>query len=212
MPITAPQPQSNYKLSPEGTFPARVFKIINLGTHEQEFQGKVKKNALIRIYWELPTELDKFTVKDEDGSDKEIERPFAVSREFTLSMAPKANLRPIVEGIIATSLSDDEAQNYDMEDLLGRACLVTVVHKENRDRSRKYAFVNSTAGLMKGQEAPAAVNEPIIQDVNVMTREEISNLPDWLEEMMQISDEFKRRFEDGDTEEVDEIKPEDIPF
>jgi len=40
------------------------------------------------------------------------------------------NLRPFVEGFIGTKLHNDEAYNFNLEDLLGDVCLLNVVHTE----------------------------------------------------------------------------------
>lgn len=231
MPIKAEKPEQTFTVAPAGTHVARVFKIMNLGSRIQTYQGVPKDypDTLVNISWELPNELNKFTVKNEDGTEEEVEKPFAVSREFTLSMGPKSNLRPIVEGIIGVRLTDDEAYNFDLEDLLGKTCQLTVMHKPSKDGSRTYANVVSTAPLMKGVEVPEPFNDAVIQNVKEMPLEEINSLPDWLREKMEESYEYKNRFgdhlpenekvpppqseDDGGVEYPEEdIKPEDIPF
>jgi hypothetical protein len=58
-------------------------------------------------------------------------------------MGKKSNLRPFVEGVIGTGLSDDEAYAFDLEDLLGRACPLNVVHAEVGDNI--YANIHSAS-------------------------------------------------------------------
>ena len=216
-----------------GTYPARVFKFMNLGTRLQEYKGQLKDypDTLINISWELPTELHSFTKKNEDGSETTEEKPLVISREFTLSMGSKSNLRPIVEGIIGTSLTDDEAYNFDLEQLVGMTSLVTITHRV-ANNGNTYANVASTAPLIKGMEVKEAVNKPIIFDVNTATEEDIEALPAFLKEKVYASDEYKDRF-DKETanrraeiqNQIDEmrgvnssagadteINPEDIPF
>lgn len=225
MPITASKPESNYKLAPAGTHIARIFKIIHFGTLPYEYQGEQKTAKFIRLYWELPTEIDKFTYKKEDGTEEEVEKPFAVSREFTLSMGSKSNLRPIVEGVIGTALSDDEAYAFDFENLLGKDSLITITHKKSADGSRTYANVTGTMPLMKGQIAPAAVNQAKIYDVNTISEEEVGEVPEWIREKMTESVEYKARFlkkagntdvpyPDGPVDDFtkEELDKSDIPF
>jgi len=229
MSTKANKPQATRTIAPAGTHVARVFKFMNLGTRFQEYKGvqKAYPDTLINISWELPTELNKFTVKKEDGTEEEVEKPFAISREFTLSMGSKSNLRPFVEGIIGTSLSDDEAYNFDIESLLGMTSLITIAHKV-ASNGNTYANVISASPLIKGMEEPPQVNESAIFDVNKATEEQIEALPTWLKEKVYESDEWKNRF-DKDTADrrkdiqdtVDKlrgVKPEeeitdaDIPF
>lgn len=226
MPTLAPKPEVTRTIAPAGTHVARVFKFMNLGTRRQEYQGKPKDydDTLVNISWELSNELNEFEVENKETGQKEtVTKPFAVSREFTLSMGPKSNLRPIVEGIIGTTLSDDEAYNFDLESLVGMACLVTVAHKKSKDGERTYAKVVSTAPLVKGMEAPAAINTPKIFDVNVAPLEEIADMPEWLREKIEVSHEYKARVKslsnkvalkefDKPEYPTDDIDPSDIPF
>lgn len=234
MPTTAPVKQTTYKVAPEGTHVARVVRFINLGTRFQEYKGERKAypDTLVRFTLELPNELDEFEYEDkETGEKKQVSKPFVISREFTLSMGSKSNLRPFVEGVIGTSLTDEEAGAFDIETLVGKACQATVKHVKSADGSRTYANLNTTAPLMKGVEAPAQVNESIIQDVKLMSDEEIDKLPDFLQEKIKASDEWKERFDEetqnrrkeiGEqikgmvgtraVQPEEEINPEDIPF
>ena len=233
MPTTAPKPEGGERvLAPAGTHIGRVYRFMNLGTRFQEYQGKTKDypDTLINITWELPTELHEFTKKSEDGTETTIEKPVVVSREFTLSMGSKSNLRPIVEGIIGATLKDEEAYNFDLEQLVGMASLVTISHKESQSNGKVYANVISTAPLVKGMEAPTPVNETEIFDVNTATQEEIEALPQFLKDKIYVSDEYKDRFDRAtaekraeiqeeinkrrgvEPEQSEEINPEDIPF
>lgn len=219
-------------IAPAGTFPARVCRFMNLGTRFQEYQGQLKAypDTLINITWELPTEIHEFTKKNEDGTETTEEKPIVVSREFTLSMGKKANLRPIVEGIIGTQLTDDEAYDFELENLLGMASLITISHKE-ASNGNIYANVISTAPLIKGMTVPEAINKKVIFDVNLATKEEIDALPQFLKDKVVISDEYKDRFDPetlarraGIQEEIDkrrsvlpdysntEITKEEIPW
>lgn len=243
MPTTAPVPQKTFTLAPAGTHVARVYRFMNLGTRFQEFQGKTKDypDTLITFTLELPNEMNEFEYEDkETGEKKQVSKPFVISREFTLSMGRKSNLRPFVEGIIGTSLSDEEAGNFDIEQLVGMACQATITHTKSKDGERTYANLTSVAPLMKGVEAPAAINAPVIQDVKTMSFDEIKDLPDFVRNKIVVSDEYKERFDPDeikrkedlqaeidkrrgvtgeDTRDVpsdayseDEINPEDIPF
>ena len=238
MPTTAPVKNIVYALAPEGTHVARVYKFMNLGTRQQQYQGvdKAYPDTLVTFSLELPNEMNEFEVEDKDtGEKKQVSKPFVVSREFTLSMGKKSNLRPFVEGVIGTSLTDAEAGEFDVEELVGMVCQVTIVHaKGKKDPDKTYANIKSVAPLMKGIEAPEAINKSVVQDVSVMSLEEIEELPNFLKDKMRVSDEYKGRF---DPEEIarkksvqegidkarqgggtspeypeDEINPEDIPF
>lgn len=213
----APVKKITYALPPQGTHIARVYRFMNLGTRLQEYKGEPKAtpDTLVSFTLELPNEIHEFEYENKETGQKEkVSKPFVVSREFTLSMGKKANLRPFVEGIIGTKLSDEEAGEFDLEQLVGMVCQATVVHEQGKtDPDRKFANLSSVAPLMKGVEAPPPVNEPIIQDVNKMSEAEIDALPDFLQKKIKVSDEYKARFLGAEIESDElEIDAESIPF
>jgi hypothetical protein len=71
--------------------------------------------------------------------------------------------------MLGTTLYDWEAYNFDFEDLLGRECLLNVVHEEN-----VYANVKGATPLPKGMTAPEQFNESKMIDVNTATFEKSS--------------------------------------
>ena len=197
------------ELIPAGTHLATLYKMENLGTRLQEYLGKPKehKDTLVSMTFELPNEMRKFTKNLDNGTQEEVEKPLVISREFVLSMGPKSNLRPFVEGIIGVQLKDEEAYSFDLEDLIGRSCLITVSHKVSTTTGKTYANITNTAPLMKGMAAPDQFNESRIFDVNTASEEEINKLPDFLLKKVTVSDEYKKRFgKEG------EITSDDIPF
>lgn len=212
-----------WPITPAGTHVARVFKFMNLGTRFQEYQGVMKEypDTLINLSFELPNEINEYEV-EKDGVKEKVSKPFAISREFTLSMGSKSNLRPIVEGIIGVKLTDEEAKAFDIETLVGMACIVNITHTKSQDGQKTYANLVSTAPLMKGMTVPEAFNPLVIQDVSDMTVEEIDALPEWLGNKIKDSDEFKRKIGTIITPNTgaavkrpsyeEMINPEDIPF
>ena len=46
-----------FKSVAPGTYPARCIKLIDLGTQESDYNGKVNVAHKVLVVWELPTEL-----------------------------------------------------------------------------------------------------------------------------------------------------------
>jgi hypothetical protein len=107
-------------------------------------------------------------------------------------MGKKSNLRPFVEGIIGTSLSDDEAYAFELEDLMGRACLLNVVHEEKNGNT--YANIHNASPLPKSLKAPEMVNEAKVIDVDSASAAEIDALPTFIKDKIVSSEEYQLRF------------------
>lgn len=203
----APKATKQYPLISQGTHVGIIYKFMNMGTRLQDFQGKPKdhKDILVSFTIEIPSERQEFLVKKEDGTEEKVEKPLVITREFTLSMGPKSNLRPFVEGVIGEKLMDEEAYAFNLEDLVGKACLVSIVHKDGKD-GKTYANILSVSPLIKGMEVPKQYNKNNIFDVKTATIEEIEAIPEWIRNKVTVSDEYKNRFGS------EELTAEDVPF
>ncbi len=185
MPTIAPKQSSNYEQIKAGTHIGRLYQILHLGTQDVEWQGEIKQQYKIRLSFEFPTQTKVF-------KEGEPAKPMVLSQEYTLSMGEKANLRKIVEGMIGTSLQEKEAESFDIESLLGQACLVSVKHKESK--GKMYANIATTAPLMEGQVAPAQVNESKVFGFLNWNQEVFDKLPKFIQEKIQASPEYQNKF------------------
>ena len=202
--IKAEKPENTFtfELCPEGNHTATLFKIINFGTLETEWKGKKKEQKKIRLYWEIPEE--KYTYEDKDG--KEIQTHHTISSEYTLSFSDQAKLRPIVTGMMG-SMNEEELWDFDIEQLLGRACLLNVVHEKGKnDPSKVYSVVGATSPLIKGLTAPEPLMAQSVIDVNTASEEEIESLSGNLKDKMKSSKEYKLK----DKVEQNEITMDDM--
>jgi len=209
MATTAPVGSSRPKpQAPAGTHVARIYKFMNMGKRVQEYMGapKAYPDTLVSFTVELPNELHEFEVENKETGEKElVSKPFVVSREFVLSMGPKSNLRPFVEGVIGVSLTDEEAGSFDIETLVGKPCLATIVHKEGKN-GNVYANLKSVSPLVKGMTCPDPINPSSFFDVKTASLEEINALPQFIQDKIKVSDEFQARFDPQEIERRQTIK------
>ena len=181
MALTAPiGGQSNRQIAPEGSYPARCYQIIDLGTTEQggNFPGKKRK---VQFLFELPTELAVF---DESRGSQ----PYYVRSIYTLSMNEKALLRRDLSAWMGKKLSDAEAAKLDIFKMLGKTCMVNIAHVTKGENT--YANIISFAPLMKGYECPAAINEAFTYTPTAHDQEVFSKLPEFIQDKIKESDEY----------------------
>ena len=203
--MRAPTPERT--LAPAGTFPARVYSIIYMGTIKGEYKGTPTESYKVRISWELPTKTRVF-------KEGEPAKPFSVSKELTLSMGSKSSLRPLVEGMLGISFTDDDAKSFDIDDLLGKECLISLAHKESPNG--KYVAINSTAQLPEGMTCPPPVNKPKILSYDKFDKEYFVTLPKFIQEKMEKTPEFIKMNGGHVQDDLDmsgeTIEMSDVPF
>lgn len=137
-----------FEQAPAGTHIARCIKLIDIGTHTNEYQGQTNVRRQVIIGWELPEEL--LQTGDYAG------QPFALSRFYTMSLSEKANLRKDLAAWRGRDFTTEELAGFDLKNILGAPCMLSVIHNE-QDRAK----VNSVMALPKKTKAPKQVNETV---------------------------------------------------
>lgn len=214
MGITATNQTQERELTPAGNHVARCYSMIHIGTVEEEYMGDVKMMNKARITWELPTELRVF--KEENG-----EQPMVISKEYTLSLGDKANLRKDLDSWRGKALTDEEASKFDITRLIGVPCMLNVIHKASK-MGKMYATISAISPMPKGLSCPKQINETFIFDYEEnYSDEKIAAFPDFIKEKIKSSVEYMKRngtyvdlppTEHADFEGRDDGPESDLPF
>jgi hypothetical protein len=186
-----------------GSYAARCYSMIHIGTVEETIMGTTKKLNKVRVTWELPTELKVF--KEENG-----EQPQVISKEFTLSLHEKATLRNFLKNWRGKDFTDDEAKAFDIEKLVGAPCMINITHKLSKDGSKTYAEIGSISPMPKGMVCPVQINPSFIWTYDNFDVTVFNTLPEYLKNKMINSDEFKLAVTNGQEHESHESKGSDI--
>lgn len=183
MAIIAKNSGTARELIPAGTYAARCYQMIEIGTVKESILGVEKMLTKVRIGWELPTERRVF--KEENG-----EQPFVISKEFTLSMNEKSNLRKSLESWRGKGFSEDEAKAFDITKLLGAACMINIIHKPSKDGTRTYEEIAGVMPMPKGMQCPAQENKTFVLSYDRFDTTLFESLPDFIKDKMRGSVEF----------------------
>ena len=177
------------ELIPSGTHVARCISMVHVGTVQWEYQGEVKHSNKVRLTWELPNETKVF-------KEENVEQPFTIDKEYTLSMHEKSNMRKDLESWRGKAFTEGECENFDITNLLGAVCQVSIVHKKATN-GNVYNNVGSVVTLMKGVECPAQVNPSF--EFNYDDKFDLTWLreqPDFIKDMIQSTPEYKGRIKE----------------
>lgn len=161
-----------------GTYFAVCIGAVDLGEQETTYNNKTKYTNQLQIIFELPSELIEI-----DGE----EQPRQLSRRFAVSLSTKSNLRKFIETWYGKKFTDDAIREFDTRELLGKPAMLSVVLSEDGN----YANIAGAAALPKGMEAPKAKSELIDFDVEEWDDEAFQKLPEWLQELIKKSTQYK---------------------
>ena len=195
---------TDFPKAPPGLHRAVCFQVIDLGHQSIVWQGREKWVPKVLISWELTDELM------DDG------RPFAVSQRFTLSLAETSMLRPMLESWRGRNFTEEELKGFDVQKVLGAPCMLNVVH--NTKDGKTYANVGAVTPVPRQIEKPKATNKLIGFSLDGGN---ISDLPEWVQGVIQKSREFQssggsfvQEYEDSENPAPRKIEDlnDDIPF
>ena len=162
----------SFTLAPEGNHMAVCNMVVDIGHQETGFGIKPK----IYIRWEMPSERISY---ERDGET--IEGPCTIGAFYTASLNEKANLRKDLESWRGRTFTKEELEGFDVFNVLGVACQITIIHRENN--GKEYANVSTVVGLPKGVEAPEAEN-PLLK-YSPDDPDSFHALPEWLQKKVQ---------------------------
>ena len=185
---------------PSGTHVARCYSMIHIGTVEWEYQGEKKYSNKIRVTFELPFEMRDF---------KGEEKPMVISKEYTLSLHEKSNLRRDLEGWRGKSFDNKELAHFDITNLISKECNISVIHKTSKS-GNEFAQIGSISGISKGTKCPEQFNESFIFNYEDNFNEDwLEQQPEWIKDQIKNTDEYKNKM---NQQKFKEIIPNDMPF
>lgn len=187
---------------PEGSHLAVCDMFVDLGIQRSDFGDKKK----IYLRWQIPA----LRVEYEKDGEK-INQPMAIGSTYTLSLAEKSALRPMLESWRGRAFTAEELKKFDVTTIVGAPCIITVAHKP-KDGGGIYANIGAVAKLPAGVSAPVPEGEPLIYDAdNLGTFEK---LRPWLQDKIKAQIIDQKQGDGGQpfAPPVADDLDDDVPF
>jgi len=188
--------------APVGTHVARCFRIVDLGTQHGEYKGQPTRRNQVLVSWELPDELIEI-----EGE----QRPVTTSKFYTNSLGEKANLRRDLESWRGRSFTEDELRKFDLEGILGKPCMLTVVGGENGKTK-----VATVSGVPKNTVCPQPFNPPSAFWLDEFDQDKYDELSDGLKKIIEKSEEYPQImngvYQQSEPEGRTDMSDDEIPF
>lgn len=192
----------NFEPAPAGTHVARCYGCVSLGTQHSELYADAFK---VMLMFELPYEIIQ--------SQEYGERPMTVSKEYTLSLGKKANLRKHLDAWRGKAFTEEELKGFEVSNVVGAPCQLTIVHSQSGTGST-YAKIESITGLAKGMTCPSQAHASIKYEVEHKDNEVFKALPEWIRKKIEGCEEWKPSGATPSTPTQTEPEPEEtsVPF
>ena len=175
MGLTARKPEgSDIEPVEAGGHQGICIRYYDLGTQYMEMFSTAARKVL--LMWELPDERIEINGKD---------LPRAISKEYTLSLHKKANLRNDLESWRGKKFTDKELEGFDLDNILAKNCTLNVIHNE-----KGYAQVAAVMPLMKNMTKKQPENQIEYFSFDDGKIEIPENTPEWIAKKIKNSDEW----------------------
>ncbi len=167
------------QVPPADTHIATGYRVIDLGTQQTDYEGKIKRQHKILISWELAVLM---TEGDNAG------KPFSTHKRYTYSMHEKGTLRPDLEAWRGRPFTSQEMDDFKLNKLLGAPCLMGIIHQAKNGST--YANISSIMKLPKGMTAPPLVNPTVDFDLSEFDQAVYDSFSDGLKATIALSPEY----------------------
>jgi len=201
--------QKEFEAAPAGLHLGRLYQILHVGTSQSEWQGEIKMENKIIFQFELHGE-------DNDGQPLTTEdgKPLMVTKRYTRSFFETSALRQDLQAWRGKEFTADELQGFDIRVLLGKFCMLNVIHNK-ASNGKTYANVKGLSPVpaaIKKLGEPNGVNEPFIFDLNSFDQAQFDTLPQWLQDTIKESAEYRGTVASGNPAKVLQDIDDDVPF
>ena len=185
--IVREKSNSDFEVIDEGTHVGICIGVIDIGTQETRYGPKVQ--AILQF--EIPEDRVQYVKEGE-----EFDVPRTISKLYNKTLTKGSILRKDLESWRGKEFTSEEAAEFDLFVLVGKPCLLTVVHTNANDRV--YANITGISKIMKGQVIPAQELKPI--RFSPEYPDQYDDLPMWLR------DKFDKRIVSNETTEENSDK------
>ena len=201
--------EGNFKRVPAGAYIGRCYSLIDLGSQLTDGQFGKKIQHKIKLGWELfgDDEQGNPLTVDVDG----VEMPMTISKNYTVSLHEKANLRKELSAWRGRDFTEEEAKAFDVSKLLGAYGMVNVTTSETNGKTySNVAGLTPIPSALKNAK-PNAVHKDVLFNLDAPDMEIFNTFYEKLKEQIKSSPEWCSKTGDAPTD-FSNCPNDDIPF
>ena len=196
-----------FKNSPPGSHLGRLYKIVDLGTQQGEWEGKATYARKMIFYFELHGEDDKgLPLVNDDG------KPLIVTKYYNASLGEKATLRKHLQTWLNLDFSK-MPEGFDLEKLLGKFAMINVTTYQKDGKTRaSVEGLSAVHAIVVKHGLPEGFNEISMFTLNKFDSAKFDALSDGIKKMIISSPEYRALTQQSEPVASDSNFDDPIPF
>ena len=195
-----------FKNAPAGSHLGRLYKIVDLGTQQGEWEGKATYARKMIFYFELHGEDDKGQpLVNDDG------KPLIVTKYYNASLGEKATLRKHLQTWLNLDFSK-MPEGFKVENILGKFAMINVTTYQKDGKTRaSVEGLSAVPAIVQKHGLPEGINDISIFDLNKFDSAKFDSLSDGVKKMIVSSPEYRALTQKSE-QPADDFTNDDIPF
>ena len=196
-----------------GVYTAISSMLIDLGGQKSLLDGNVRRKFM--MVWNIVGEF--IEVNNE-------QLPRVMSKEYTLSLNEKSNLRKDLQAWRGQAFTEEELQGFDLLSIMNKPCQLQIINEEKNGKT--YNNISSIMAMPKGMEVEPLEETTIFITNNSETWTNWNKIPKWIKdkikrmvgyeesELKTYVDSLEKTEEENQEQNIDDVvsPDDDLPF
>lgn len=196
-----------------GVYTAISSMMIDIGSQKSVLDNNIRRKFI--MVWNVVGEFI------EVNKEK---LPRVMSKEYTLSLNEKSNLRKDLQAWRGQAFTEEELQGFDILNVMNKPCQLQIINEEKNGKT--YNNISAIMAMPKGMTVSTLDEITIFITNNAETWQNWEKIPKWIQDKIKKSegyensdlkkyvDDYEKMTEKSNITETDEViaPDDDLPF
>lgn len=196
-----------------GVYTAISSMMIDIGAQKSVLDNNIRRKFI--MVWNVVGEFI------EVNKEK---LPRVMSKEYTLSLNEKSNLRKDLQAWRGQAFTEEELQGFDILNVMNKPCQLQIINEEKNGKT--YNNISAIMAMPKGMTVSTLDEITIFITNNAETWQNWEKIPKWIQDKIKKSegyensdlkkyvDDYEKMTEKSNITETDEViaPDDDLPF
>lgn len=196
-----------------GVYTAISSMMIDIGAQKSVLDNNIKRKFI--MVWNVVGEFIEVNKK---------KLPRVMSKEYTLSLNEKSNLRKDLQAWRGQAFTEEELQGFDILNVMNKPCQLQIINEEKNGKT--YNNISAIMAMPKGMTVSTLDKITIFITNNAETWQNWEKIPKWIQDKIKKSegyensdlkkyvDDYEKMTEKSNITETDKViaPDDDLPF
>ena len=176
--IAKSEGNSNIPKLENGVYTAISSMLIDIG-----FQKSVLDSNVRRKFMMIWTIIGEFIEVNKE------QLPRVMSKEYTLSLNEKSNLRKDLQAWRGQAFTEEELQGFDLLTIMNKPCQLQIINEEKNGKT--YNNISSIMAMPKGMTVEPLAETTVFLTNNPETWENWKKIPKWIKDKIKKAEGYE---------------------